>query len=519
MPRLDPRPHYEMIYVKLKNRFTSISTRFLYSEAQFILCIIVFSIILFWTRFFNLSSSSFNCDEANYPLRGVQFLHKPFSHVGSHYWWFPDFICGLSVALFGRNDFAARLPFAIVEVFSCFFIYLFVKKLSNKYYGLLASFLYATSPLMISWSGIIFRETFMIFFYIVTLYCFWVGFEEEKRNYIILGGSCLGISFFTLPVNYVLVIMLLIFILLYYRHLVNIKTEKGFTIIKIRSYLICFIFVTALSFALGFLPFILNLPAVFYNIAISIRDWTKPTPPTGFSIRPWWYYINWYFGSYPLPTLLAYMFGVGWALYHRKKSHVYLFLSILFPFLIFSFLINYKYFKYALTFEPGLTMLATLAIYEVFKKIGESKIPRFKKNVGKVCITAFTVSLIVIGGITASQINQTNYHMKEGGKTASQYLYKHTDEGETILVWGYPQIYEWYMPNRNITGWFGPSENRLIDQTIEKGHIRFVVVNEGHIERWPNDPIILYIEKQCTRASMVYSCPSPDGQIMIYQVL
>lgn len=447
-------------------------------------------------------------------MSGWQYVHGQFVSEFTHP-FLAKYIIGLSLLLFGKSDFAARFPAAVAEIISVLFIYLLTMKMSNRYCGFFASLLFATSPLVISYSKLALLDPFMVCFFVVTLYCFWVALEEGKRNYFLFGGLSLGLSVATKYSALILLPIMFVYIVVYHKGLI-MGDESGFFVLKIDSYLAYSATLSFLTFSATFLPSLSTFPRVLQEIVSTWIPYISGTKAYLQVTEPPWAYLYWYLASFSVPMLLAYMLAVGGALYYREKSFMYLLLSSFLPFLAFSF-ISSKNFRYALIFEPGLSMLAALVLSKMLNRMHVNSLPRIKKKFLKICIIGFITCLIIVGGITALSVNQTQYHQKTGYKTAAEYLEEHTGKGETIMVWGYQELLRWYIPDRNVTGWFGPTRNeKSILWTIEGTSTQYILVSQNHVERWPNDPIVSYLEGN---TYVVYSCPSPDGEARIYKTI
>jgi 4-amino-4-deoxy-L-arabinose transferase-like glycosyltransferase len=100
------------------------------------------------------------------------------------------------VAFFGLNEFAVRLPGAILGVLAVLATYLFIKKLFvNEKLAVLSAFFISVSPWHISLSRGAFEANLTTFFLPLALYFFLVGLS--KKSYLILSSVLLGLNLFT----------------------------------------------------------------------------------------------------------------------------------------------------------------------------------------------------------------------------------------------------------------------------------------------------------------------------------
>ena len=102
------------------------------------------------------------------------------------------YLIALSTKFFGLNEFAVRLPFALVGFFSVLILYFLVKKIFDWKVGLLAAFFLAISPWHIQFSRISFFHILTIFYFLLGLLFFISAIRHRPWHLYISGLMFLG---------------------------------------------------------------------------------------------------------------------------------------------------------------------------------------------------------------------------------------------------------------------------------------------------------------------------------------
>ncbi len=104
---------------------------------------------------------------------------------------------GISMKIFGKNEFAARLPSAIFSVLTLLILYFFLKKYTSKDIAFYSSVILATSAEFIGYSRyVIFDMTFTFFFTAVFL-LFYSYYKDRKIWQILLAYIFMGLGILT----------------------------------------------------------------------------------------------------------------------------------------------------------------------------------------------------------------------------------------------------------------------------------------------------------------------------------
>ncbi|RJR30221.1 phospholipid carrier-dependent glycosyltransferase [Candidatus Microgenomates bacterium] len=120
-----------------------------------------------------------------------------------------------SVYIFGLNEFAVRLPSAILGVLTVFVCYFLVKELFNQKIALLATFLLAISPWHLQFSRVAFESNASLFFVFTGLYCYLKG--RKKGIWFIPAAILVVLSFYTYHSPRLVVPLILFGWTIYYR--------------------------------------------------------------------------------------------------------------------------------------------------------------------------------------------------------------------------------------------------------------------------------------------------------------
>jgi asparagine N-glycosylation enzyme membrane subunit Stt3 len=395
------------------------------------LCFLVVS--GFYLRFNNLGNLSFWVDElfSLYAAIGILQHGTPVLPSGTLYTRsiFNTSLIALSLKLFGISEFSARIVSVFFGTLTILLVYLMGVKVANKRVGLLAALLISFSAWEIVWSRMARMYTEFQFFYLLTVYLFYLGLN--KKNISILLFS--AIAFICAYLDQILAITFLPVVLVY---IIYSKRE----ILKNRNFKY-----GSLAVILG-LAFVVMIFAgrniydiIFYNVPIGGK-------------KPFFYYA-----FTPLNILLTLVFIsiitsiILWKLgvLRNKTNNIYLLLNFLIPFLILN-IYAWKDSRYALFIFPFLVLLASYAIdlYIVQNVISEDVLSRISRVVKQkirvvrnikfaiLLILVLLLSLQMISSINAFYLSQKDdYHgFSQNWKKGSEYVKPKLVEGDKIFT-------------------------------------------------------------------------------------
>lgn len=135
----------------------------------------------------------------------------------------------VSIMTLGNNDFAVRLPSAILGSLTIIFIGLLVLELTkNSSLALIGSFLLAFSPWHFSASRRALESNYALFFIVLGLYLFFIGINRNKTWATIVSAISFVLSIYSYYTEWILTPLIIFSLLVFYRK----------TILKRKIYLI-----------------------------------------------------------------------------------------------------------------------------------------------------------------------------------------------------------------------------------------------------------------------------------------
>src|SRR3989338_437111 len=123
-----------------------------------------------------------------------------------------------SIMIFGNNDFAVRLPSAILGSLTIIFIGFLVRELTkNVKLALAASFLLAISPWHFSASRWALESNYALFFIVLGLYLFFLGLNNNRRWATIISSVSFVLSIYSYYTEWMLTPLILLLLMVFYR--------------------------------------------------------------------------------------------------------------------------------------------------------------------------------------------------------------------------------------------------------------------------------------------------------------
>jgi len=439
--------------------------------------------------FFNLEAESFYYDEVVYSVSGMEYLQGDFTRNWEHP-FLGKYLMGLSLRLFGRSDFSARLPSALFGFLTGIVIYFFAKEVTNPWCGLAAVCLWSTSPIVLWVSRRAILDAPFVFFFTLSWYLFWRFFQTKSTSHALLGGITLGLAAAAKLVGVILVPVL--FLYLVFPDIRDKESLKPAVLSKLALAL----FIAVLLFFLTYAPVLDRLGSVF-RVMSEHWKWEQRTGHREvvnnviYDKQPWWTYLYWYWRGYPLylpsytPGVLILLgLAIGFAIARGDNIDVFLLLSFVIPFCYLSFYLTFKMFRYASILEPPLVMMAASFISAIGALLEKWKRGGYAHGVTSLTLAAVLILAIIhsTGNIQAEEENRY--------KAVAHYLSPTIKREEIIFVWGYTNVMDWYMDGENtIMGGFNSSG--LSGDYLEADYI---VVDPLMVSKWPDDPLKAYLE-------------------------
>lgn len=225
--------------------------------------ILIFIILLGgFLRIFYISSfpPSLNWDEVSHGYNAYSILKNGTDEWGEPYpiifraygdYKLPVYIYTtvISVASFGLNDFAVRLPSALAGILSIVFVYLLSKILVKKEsVSLLSALFFAIEPWNLFQSRVALEANLALFLIVSGVY-FWIDSINKKNNYLIISAILLSLSVWTYNSARIFTPILIFTLSIIFREELFVYLKKKLTASIISIFLI-FIFLGMMFFQL-----------------------------------------------------------------------------------------------------------------------------------------------------------------------------------------------------------------------------------------------------------------------------
>lgn len=311
-------------------------------------------IIAFFLRIAVIDDYGFSEDEIQKVFATESYRKLDFSANAAHPALSKLFIA-VSIIILGENEFALRLPNAIISALTIYPIFLLGKKLYNEETGLLASFLWAVNIPGISFATAAKEDTLLTFFWVFSVY-FFILAKEDARN-LYPSGICVGLAASSKYTAFLLIFLLLI-LFFFMRH-------RDWVFPSGKKFCLMFFLPAGISFLAA------NFPIVFPSTLINLWEHYSPQEPdhTGwimmgqlFYQRPPYYIVLHIIVKTPVPFLVILLFGVFFALKDRSESDMVLLIWLILVIGFFS-ITTYGYPRYYLVVIPVFSILAAHGTY------------------------------------------------------------------------------------------------------------------------------------------------------------
>ncbi len=164
-------------------------------------------VLFFLLRLQAAQTHNFWPDEGRESFDAIFLSKAPWDFINLPYAAHPPlfmYIEAIFFAIFGVSDFSARLVVPVIAMLITLLIYRIASRLFTKPAGIFALTLFSTSYLPFFMSTRVLTEIPMAFFYALTLFLFYMGFERPDERYrfwkwdipyMHLAGAALGFSF------------------------------------------------------------------------------------------------------------------------------------------------------------------------------------------------------------------------------------------------------------------------------------------------------------------------------------
>ncbi len=231
-------------------------------------CVIFFISAGLVLRISDLGANSLWLDESISSIAALAFLEKGIPVLPSGLFYgrglLNTFLIASSFAIFGINEFAARLPSVLFGVLTILIVYFIASRFGNKRIGIIAALLITFSVWEIAWSRQARMYQQLQFFYILSLYLFY-EFTRTKslKMLVLLVFSALG-TVISHEFGYALIPVFLI-----YLTVLALKERSKNTFRRtIPAAVIIFGALLGFAYFMGVIPFILGNEINYYDTYI-----------------------------------------------------------------------------------------------------------------------------------------------------------------------------------------------------------------------------------------------------------
>ena len=361
-----------------------------------------------YLRFSNLGGLSFHHDEF-YMVSAA----KGYLETGDFKLWdfssntpldlydsnrFYTWVVAKSFSIFGFDEFAARIPGAIMGTLTILLIYLIFSNLASRSIALIASLLFAFDETAVYLSRFTRQYSFFLISYLLMVFYAWKGYETysppnffSKRIFSKLDIWC---EKYRIEPKF-LMVGLAFFLLSYHLHTSTLNFIPSFLFYCLSLLVICYFgnsttakkyLVVIVSFSLLFAGVMgLNMLGItFIDLFHTLKEHMTLNIYATYIGRPNFVYYSYLFEKYRLPLLanLFFIMGIIYLIREYRHKGIYI-ISILFIPLLLSIFIwkRYEDFRYVYFLKPfAILVLAAgmVASVQGMLKLVDFLIRRFK---------------------------------------------------------------------------------------------------------------------------------------------
>lgn len=360
----------------------------------------------------------------------------------------------LILSFFHENEFLINFISPFFGVLGIIVTGLFAREMYGNRVAIIAMLFLASSSLFLFFGQKILTETIFLFIFTSSIFSFYLALEKNKKNYFIPAGFFMAIAILTRYTG--LLIIPIVFLIIILKYINKIDGKK--LIKNIRSY----------EFAAGILTFIFILaPWVAFNSLIygdpfwSIENSFAASREVTIYDGPPNFYINNSFQIFGLSLIFIIPFFIFF-----KKKDLFLFLTIITIFLIFSVGLERKEIRYLVPFS---------SIFFIMLAAGTNKLMRwFERNSIVNLIPYFLVGLsIFIGLFIGAQMTIENSTSGLALIQAAEYVNKNSEGGSVVIAENYPVVN--FVGERKVIQF--PDSESEFRNLIESEDVSFVIVD------------------------------------------
>jgi hypothetical protein len=454
------------------------------------LAFLVFAVIYVYFLTVNLSYTSCQWDEANHLNGGLLLLRgqsQKYLESSSFYPPLFDMVTTGFFAVLGVNIFSARLVAVFFSLLSIWVLFEFAYRLYGPKIAFLSSILLGIMPGYVWLSRMALIETMLVFFFTVSMFCFFLWLRGRQDKFLVLGGLVLGLGVLTkYQVAIAGIVMILSIVVLGRGYLKKLFSRFTLLIVTVTAVIIPWIFMVYQIYASRMWN------QWLYALQIGTPDKSLYSMRFGPFATPVFYLIEmtWpYNDAHPISLLLYALglAGLGLMAWRRKPEDKYLLVWFGVVYVFFTFIAN-KQWRYVLPIFPVLAMSGSSLIVSALEKakkiLSRQQVSLNKKRLTQVAV-GFLIFFTLVGASYSvydaySWVAKDQVHIPI--EEAIKYVASNIRSDDSIMimcaqnlfsqdiakfflyangtkhnaVWQYPEVpVDTHIPNFNITKFIG----------------------------------------------------------------
>lgn len=482
-------------------------------------------------RFYELAERPFMTDEAISTMAAVDISktgYPPTQSDGTEYW--RSILHTSTMAqffqIFGISVFVSRIPSVLFGTLTIILIYLFGKELFNWQIGMISALLLSINVLAIDLSREARMYAMFQFFYLLSLFFFYKGFEAKDgkkiclfNNKIILENIKItylilfAVSFLLSLLSHRGTIMIIPGIMGYALVMGMVKRknlkEQGGVIGKYFGIFLMLIILVMVGLLVG-------IYMDFGNQIASLLPFFSFDPKT--TIYETVYYISYFIKTFPLECAFAAM-AIVFSGFKRNRTFAFLLTFLSFPLLLQLLTFHFEWVgpKYIFYLLPLFLILSAFGIYELLNRLKIMEHISAPQNINPRFFVIIISAFLVLAG--ASHAYFENHHGKMASpywRSACEYVLLNS-ENDVVIVTSVSIIPHFYLgseeyglryengeyTNINITIYDRPHLHTREDlENITRIHDKGWVLVD--MDRWNFEAVITESAKQYLRDNMTF---------------
>jgi len=362
---------------------------------------VAFAVIYASFLLVNLGYNSIRWDELVHCMGAWQLIHGRFLEYLTSSTFYPPMFNLVTAAFFGAggaNVVSARLVAVTFTVLSLAVLFEFVNRMYGSRVALLSVVFFAVMPGIVWASRFAYIETMLEFFFLLSLFFFFIWLQKGNYKYLFAGGLTLGLGFLVKYQMLVAGLVMFVALLVFGWNYLKSKLSRFSFLILIAAAVVVAWFVVIYVYA----------PSTLgdWIYAISVGDQKRSLYSMRFP-TPVFYLIEMaqpYPDMHPI-SLLLYLLGfagLGLMAWQRRQQDKFLVVWFVVVYAVFT-LVGNREWRYVMPLFPVLAISASSAVSSAYDKAkaswqGSAAKPKRRTlaKVAAVVLIVFTASAVVV---------------------------------------------------------------------------------------------------------------------------